>query len=188
MNNSNLLNIWREIGAYLRFADAKNGVLFGLSATLASSYYSYVYIEPGVSWNVLTILGVKDTAAAEFLALSLFCAATLVSAVSVFPALSKHNVRVRIFNRIGKSLKITTSDDSVERSAYFFSDVAAFPTSKAYEEKLRDSSIIAGEISDGEKDIVEQIYVLSNIASSKYIQFVLSTVFLGLAAVIAFFL
>ena len=177
--NSSLLNIWRENGAYLRFGDAKNGVLLGVTSTLLYSFLSHILIMERVGWHTLSCLLERGWPLnLDSIALLCFLLATVLTGASIVPVLTKWSLRVSIVLVIGKFFGFIKPNE-VGGVTYFL-DIAGCSTLEQYKKRL-EVNFDAGEISEGSNlDLIEQIWIVSRIAAYKHIVFVVS----GILAVI----
>lgn len=179
-----LLNVWRENGAYLRFADAKNTAIAALSTTLLVSYYKYVYIIPSVNWNILEIFKFSHADEKHILVLFLLFFSMLISTLSVLPTLSKGSWRTNFFNQLGTSVGVLPSPEGATSIVYFL-DIAAHPNLESYETAL--SSMMGYSMGPEEQAIASQVWSVSRIAAAKYMQNLISIFLLLFGVFLALF-
>ena len=184
--NSSLLNIWRENGAYLRFGDAKNGVLLGVTSTLLYSFSNHVLILERVRWHTLSCLLERGWLFnLDSIALLCFLLATVLTGASIVPVLTKWSLRVSIVLAIGKFFGFIKPNE-VGGVTYFL-DIAGCSTWVQYKKRLEinfDASEISKEVNF---DLIEQIWIISRIAAYKHIVFVVSSIFAVIGVLSALF-
>lgn len=165
--NGTLLNIWREIGAYLRYGDAKCLFLSGLNFSLLISFVKYKLIDESLKWNLLSILMGSNIDTKSWIAIISFFVGFVISALVVMPTLSEKMVRVRIINNIGSCFhcgRVMVSNSAVS----YFSNIAKFENANTYESAVRMAMSLPDELNVAEKDIINQIFIIAQIASSKF--------------------
>ena len=171
--NSALLNIWRENGAYLRFGDAKNGFLSGISATMLYSYLKYILIVDEFSWHSINqILVGSQFRITVYTTILCFFVAAFLSTVSIVPTLSKSSFRTRATLSLASFFSVV--GPAQDRRVVYFLDIAAFDTVDDYRECVRAAIDSADIESTGNQELLEQIWIVARIASSKHFTFLIS--------------
>ncbi|MEM8774975.1 MAG: Pycsar system effector family protein [Pseudomonadota bacterium] len=183
--NSALLNIWRENGAYLRFADAKNGIIASVALTILISYVQYFLISSRTNWfSIPEILAVADVRAVEYIICAALLTAFLLSSLSIVPTLSKNALRTELFVAMARFFSVIRYQE--KQGIVYFLDVAAFPSHEAYRRRLAEC--VHNEDFDdlANRDLVEQIWLVSRIGSAKHFVFLNSAVLVLVALILSF--
>lgn len=165
--NGGLLNIWREIGAYLRYADAKCIFLSGASLGALISFIQYRTIVAGAGWSVLGNVNQSDISVSAWVAIFLFFAAFLSSSLAALPSLSKKLVRVRVFIGIGNFFSSGTGSSSGTGIIYF-RDIAALKSGADFESKVQEAMGTETSFNAAETELCEQIWIVSKISTAKF--------------------
>jgi hypothetical protein len=144
---SELINIWREVGAYNRFAETKNAVFLGLMLTLSG------FLASGHD-NVLAYYLFGGTRAVLFIFIGLASTASILALVPImnFPT---------VF--IGAGTKVTPAKP---RNLYYFYHIAQFDSTELWLAGLQ-LSLSASEETRAQQ-LAEQIWVICKIASRKF--------------------
>lgn len=166
--NSGLLNIWREIGAYLRYGDAKCIFLSGLSFGLLLSFFRFKLIDSSASWEIFGRIAYISISPPEWTALTAFGLAFLIPALAIIPSISGKLLYANILNSIGNYLSTNTSSNK-EKNIIYFLNISAFRTEDSYEEALRSRINIPENFNKADKELISQIWIISRIATSKFI-------------------
>jgi hypothetical protein len=181
--HSGLLNIWRENGAYLRYGDAKCLFLATSCIALFFSFLTYQSISELAPWSVIGALKALSLSMSAYVALFSFSLGALVSLIAVMPSLSANLGRVRLLNVVGRFLhfggKVTSPTDVV-----YFDQVARYPSAEHYEVAL-NSRLEPADWSPADKDLINQIWIVSQIASSKFTAAKISILCLSIGVVAA---
>lgn len=165
--NGGLLNIWREIGAYLRYADAKCIFLSGASLGVLVSYIQYRTIVSSVGWSILGNLAQSDISISAWVAILLFFVAFLSSSLAALPSLSKKLVRVRAFIGIGNFFSSGMGSIS-GTGVIYFRDIATFRSGAVFEAKVKKAMAVETSFSAAETELCEQIWIVSRISTAKF--------------------
>lgn len=183
--NSSLLNIWREIGAYLRYGDAKCIFISSLSFGALFSFLRFRLLDSGLTWDAIGRLMNSDLDAPSLLAISAFLLAFFISTNAVLPSISKSLWRVKFINWIGSYMALRGSRKS-DRDVIFFVDIARHSSALDYEVVLRKSMELENEFNAAEKNLIEQIWIISKIASAKFVAANISIVSILIGSLVAF--
>lgn len=165
--NGGLLNIWREIGAYLRYADAKCIFLSGASLGVLISFIQYRTIVASVGWSVLGSLNQSDISVSAWVAIFLFSTAFLSSSLAALPSLSKKLVRVRVFIGVGNCFSSATGS-SRGTGVIYFRDIARLKSGAEFESKVHKAMAIGTNFNAAEIELCEQIWIVSRITTAKF--------------------
>jgi hypothetical protein len=182
--NSALLNIWRETGSYLRYGDAKALFMLGLSSASFYSLVHFLLLGAPPSWGIFGRLMIAKIGTNGWVCVIFLLLSIIVAAASIIPTLTRGAVRVRIFIGIADLLSSADADTSREGITYF-RDIARFKSSTLYLDDLKKKNVLSCDVSAADEDLVEQIWVVSRIAFSKFIAVNLSILFLTLGVVMA---
>lgn len=184
--DSALLNIWRENGAYLRFGDAKNGFLAGVASTLLYAYLSHILIVDDVGWHTMSrILESDQILASQAVVVVSFFAGAFFTTLSIIPVLTKNSVRINAV--LAVAAFFGTVREPNELGIIFFLDIAGFGTADKYRERIEksfDTNRIDGSLN---ANLIEQIWIVSRIASAKHFVFLASTVLVLFGIILSIF-
>lgn len=184
--NAGLLNMWRENGANLRFGETKNLIVFGVSTALIADFLHRSQPDALPRWSFQAIGSVMIQSPYHALITLALGLSILVSVLSVFPNISGRYLRVRLVLRACRGLRIIRREPNLERTVYFV-DIAAYPAPDGYAAALKSNGVTATDWSRAERDLIEQIWVVSRIATVKFVLFSLSMILTLLAGLVIFF-
>jgi len=183
-----LLNIWREIGAYLRYANSRNLALLTINAsiiTLTTAWLTstdpaniFTFLKPNLLCYIIIML---------FVGLS-----QIVIFISFFPTLNRASLRRSAWISIARAFRLITPKVAPEnRNPFFFGEVSQFESPADYFANLRTyHQDIVGDVGQGptirERDsaiyaCAEQVWVVSNLTATKFAQFAVALTFLWIA-------
>lgn len=170
--HSGLLNIWRENGAYLRYGDAKNLFVLGISMTVAGVAFRH-FSTGEISWPFFGFSASNNICLSDVLALVAILLALFFSTWGFLPSLSKRQQRIATILWIGKKISVIPSTCNRKNAVYFI-DVSLYEDANAYKKALLELYNIESELSGVEQDLIEQIWLVSRISAVKYIAFYVS--------------
>jgi hypothetical protein len=171
--NSSLLNVWRENGAYLRFADSKNALLTGISLALLLTYTNFVLITDSHDWfSLIALWGIASISPLDCVVFGCFLASAFLSGISIVPTLTKSSVRTNLFISLARHFSVIKLKN--QQGTIYFLDVAAYPTAIEYQKRLLNQLREGTVLTSADKDLVAQIWIVSRIASSKHFIFLFS--------------
>lgn len=173
---STLLNIWREFGAYLRYANAQNLALLAINGGL---------------WSLIVGLAKQDTVSIQaflasqpqhhYLIFSAFIGfSQLCLFVSLIPRLSleRYSFKVAACRTLGLISKPKPVD---ERNAFYFLDVADFSTHVEFSAFLQHNGITSrSDCAPAELALCSQIHTVAKICTRKMATFVVALLLSGL--------
>lgn len=171
--HSGLLNIWRENGAYLRYGDAKNVFVLGISMTALGVVFTHLSTNGEITWPFFGFRASDNIGWSEVLTLTAILLAFLFSSWGFLPALSKRQPTITAIFWIGKKIGIIPSTHNLKNVVYFV-DVSAYENATAYQNALLELCNKESEWSCVEQDLIQQIWFVSRISAGKYITFYLS--------------
>ena len=183
--NSGLTNIWREIGAYLRYGDAKCIFLCGLGFSLLFSFARFELAAPSLGWDFLTELKCRSITGPAWVALISFGLSSLCSGLAVIPSLSTGSLRIKVLNALGRVFSFRRAQNS-DSGAIFFWDIAKVSSVDSFKDLIKKNMNLDVELSPAEQELVSQIWVISQIASAKFIAANLAVTSIIIGSIFAF--
>lgn len=183
--DSFLLNVWREVGAYLRYGDAKLLAVIGIATGFLYAQISFLSINDSFALRDVVLLSSVEVGSVHRISVALNTLSCTIGVASFFPTLSKYGYRTQFLLRVGTSFRIIPSRVGPARFVYF-SEIAAFANLNTFRFEIEKHLTQGVELTEKQKQIAEQIYIVSRIAASKYSALYISTVLI--AASFAMFL
>ncbi len=168
-----LVNVWRECGAWLRFAETKNVFLFGLLI----SGGSYLGVDREVS-VVLSSPMQWQAISRRNIALLLFLAALAVLLVSFVPSLSRTAIRRRLTLRGVDFLASNWFQTNLSGSLYF-AEIARYSSWKDFKGALEVR--IGSQYADSNDAVFEQLWNVAQIALYKHVMFCVALTLLAVS-------
>ena len=181
--NGGLLNIWREIGAYLRYADAKCIFLSGVSFGLLFSFCRFHLISQDVGWGILKHLTVVSIPATSWVTIVTFFLAFVFSSAAAVPSLTSKSIRISGLISLGNFF----SKPSAVSNIVYFRDIASLDSGESYQRKYSAESDLKTPLSQSERDLCIQIWIVSRIATAKFFSTNASLAFLLVGLVFSVF-
>ena len=176
------MNIWREVGAYLRYADAKCIFLSGVSFGLLFSFIRFKLVADNVGWDMLSYLSIATIDVTSWMTILAFGGAFLLSSAAAIPSLTD---RSKITSAL-ITLENFFSQNSETSSAIYFRDIAALSSDSAYQEEFLRATCLKEPLNKADKDLCRQIWIISRIAIAKFFATKLSLLLLVIGLVVAF--
>lgn len=166
--HSGLLNVWRENGAYLRYADAKALFVLGISIASLFSFLKHSLISDNSDWSLIKQLWISDLSCWSLVSILFFVLAAGVAASAVIPVISEGMNAVNFFNQLGFYFHTETSPED-DRDFIYFKSIAAAKNSDAYFQKLMSVGVFKDDVEEADRQLVTQIWVISRITFSKFV-------------------
>tara|TARA_E500000318_G_C3545728_1_gene206616 strand:+ start:309 stop:899 length:591 start_codon:yes stop_codon:yes gene_type:complete len=181
-----LLNVLREVGNSVRYGDAKCVVIAGVSFTLLMSYLQFLWGAPGRTWGIMTSRDVSGLDAKDFLIIALLFSSFVLSALALMPSISRKSCRISFVNWINKKL-YQSEAVSENYGIVYFRDISMHKTLEEYGVSLERKFDSGKNLDQVESDLAAQVWIVSRIATMKFIVANFSVYFL-FSAVALFFL
>lgn len=181
--DSFLLNVWREVGAYVRYGDAKLLAVIGLATGFLYAQISYLSINEKFALQDIVLLGSVEVSLAHRVSVALSIFSCAIGLASFFPTLSKYSFRTKFFLRVGTSFKIIPAREGSAKSVYF-AEIATYANLDAFQRELKEQFVQEEKFTDRQIQISDQIIILSRIAASKYTAIYLLTGLLILSTIV----
>ena len=181
-----LLNVLREVGNSVRYGDAKCVVIAGVSFTLLMSYLQFLWGAPGRTWGIMTSRDVSGLDAKDFLIIALLFSSFVLSALALMPSISRKSCRISFVNWINKKL-YQSEAVSGNYGIVYFRDISMHKTLEEYGVSLERKFDSGKNLDQVESDLAAQVWIVSRIATMKFIVANFSVYFL-FSAVALFFL
>lgn len=166
--NGALLNIWRETGAYLRYADTKCVLFAGLSAGLLFSLWKWEWKLENPPWGVISGMSLAEVGWAAWVSAGALVAAFLLTTSALLPALSQRAIQLGVLRQIGTLIGWDSAKRRA-RSIVYFADIASFDSAESYEKRYREIFDLGGESEEGDRMLIEQIWVIARITQAKFV-------------------
>ena len=182
-----LLNVLREVGNSVRYGDAKCVVIAGVSFTLLMSYLQYLWGAPGKTWGIMASHDVSRLDGADFLIIALLFSSFVLAALALIPSLSRKSHRISFVNFLNKKLyrNQTIPEDY---GIVYFRDIAMHETLEEYGASLERKFGTGKGLDPVEADLSAQVWIVSRIATAKFILANFSVYFLFSAVALFFVL
>ena len=181
-----LLNVLREVGNSVRYGDAKCVVIAGVSFTLLMSYLQFLWGAPGRTWGIMASRDVSGLDAKDFLIIALLFSSFVLSALALMPSISRKSCRISFVNWINKKL-YQSEAVSENYGIVYFRDISMHKTLEEYGVSLERKFDSGKNLDQVESDLAAQVWIVSRIATMKFIVANFSVYFL-FSAVALFFL
>ena len=181
-----LLNVLREVGNSVRYGDAKCVVIAGVSFTLLMSYLQFLWGAPGRTWGIMASRDVSGLDAKDFLIIALLFSSFVLSALALMPSISRKSCRISFVNWINKKL-YQSEAVSENYGIVYFRDISMHKTLEEYGISLERKFDSGKNLDQVESDLAAQVWIVSRIATMKFIVANFSVYFL-FSAVALFFL
>ncbi|MEO9900695.1 MULTISPECIES: Pycsar system effector family protein [Alphaproteobacteria] len=182
-----LLSELREVGNSVRYGDAKCVVIAGASFTLLISYFRYLFGEQGNTWEIVASQEFGNLPIQDTLIVSLLTASFMLSSLALIPSVSKRSLRISSVNWINRMFR----RDGVGPGEYgivYFRDIAMHHSVEAYGRSLTRKFEVENSLDDVESDLATQIWIVSRIATTKFLIASFSIYFLFIAVSLFFFM
>lgn len=181
-----LLNVLREVGNSVRYGDAKCVVIAGVSFTLLMSYLQFLWGAPGRTWGIMASRDFSGLDAKDFLIIALLFSSFVLSTLALMPSISRKSCRISFVNWINKKLY---QSEAVSESygIVYFRDISMHKTLEEYGISLEKKFDSGKNLDQVESDLAAQVWIVSRIATMKFIVANFSVYFL-FSAVALFFL
>lgn len=163
-----LLNILREVGNSVRYGDAKCVVIAGVSFALLVSYLQYLLAEPGKTWEIMLSHDLTDLGRKDLFIISLLFVSFVLSSLAFIPSTSKKSYRIRFINSINKILRQDEGSPG-NYGVVYFRDIAMHDTFEEYGASLEEKFDSGRDLDQVEFDLVTQVWIVSRIATAKFI-------------------
>ena len=180
-----LLNVLREVGNSVRYGDAKCVVIAGVSFTLLMSYLQFLWGAPGKTWGIMASNDVSRLGGKDFLIIVLLFSSFVLSALALIPSISRKSYRISFVNLINKKL-YRNEAVSEGYGIVYFRDIAMHESLEEYGASLERKFDTGKGLDQVEADLSAQVWIVSRIATAKFIVANFSVYFL-LSAVALFF-
>ena len=180
--NGALLNVWREIGAYLRYADAKCIFLSGISFGLLFSFIRFKLVADNVGWDMFSHLSIAKIDVMSWMTILMFGGAFLLCSAAAIPSLTDRPKIVSVLITLGNYFSRNTET----LNTIYFRDIAAFSNDIAYQEEFLRTTCLKKPLNKAEKALCRQIWIISRIAMAKFFATNLSLFLLFIGLVVAF--
>lgn len=180
-----LLNVLREVGNSVRYGDAKCVVIAGVSFTLLMSYLQFLWGAPGKTWGIMVASDVSGVAGKDFLIIGLLSFSFVLSALALIPSISRSSCRINFLNWVNKILyqsKVTAKINGI----VYFRDISMYKSLEEYGVSLEKKFDSGAGLDPVEADLCAQVWIVSRIATAKFIVANFSVYFL-FSAVVLFF-
>jgi hypothetical protein len=161
-----LLNVWREMGALVRFAEAKNTFLTALLIAYLSVAHSKEWAAGHDNYVFLILFGGNQRIFLPFIAIS-----AVLSAISILPVTSSRFV----------FLKYRRQRSDRPPNPYYFRDIAAADSAAIWLQSVQ--AVPQADQSRAER-LAEEIVIIARLAVRKFALFRIAVMigFLGWAA------
>ncbi|WP_193172784.1 hypothetical protein [Nisaea nitritireducens] len=180
-----LLNVLREVGNSVRYGDAKCVVIAGVSFTLLMSYFRFLWDAPGKTWGIMASIDVSGLDGKDTLIIALLFSSFVLSALALIPSTSRKSYRISFLNWVNKKL-YQSEAISKSNGIVYFRDIAMYETLEEYGVSLESKFESGKGLDQVECDLSAQVWVVSRIATAKFIVANFSVYFL-FSAVALFF-
>lgn len=181
-----LLNVLREVGNSVRYGDAKCVVIAGVSFTLLMSYLQFLWGAPGKTWGIMSSGDVSGLSGKDFLIIVLLFSSFILSALALIPSTSRKSYRISLLNWINK--KLYQSEAISNDGIVYFRDIAMYETLEEYGASLKERFDSGSGLDKVESDLSAQVWIVSRIATAKFIVANFSVYFLFSAVALFFVL
>lgn len=181
-----LLNVLREVGNSVRYGDAKCVVIAGVSFTLLMSYLQFLWGAPGRTWGIMASRDFSGLDAKDFLIIALLFSSFVLSALALMPSISRKSCRISFVNWINKKL-YQSEAVSENYGIVYFRDISMHKALEEYGVSLERKFDSGKKLDQVESDLAAQVWIVSRIATMKFIVANFSVYFL-FSAVALFFL
>lgn len=161
-----MINIWREVGAYLRYGDAKCLFFCGVSFSLLFSFLRFVLLDGNLSWEVIDRLLYSGADMLDWVAIISLSISFLFTVFAVKPSLSGRLLRVDVINGISEFF---CRHELESGAVIYFRDISRYESSSAYGDALRVSMKREPPLTVAEEHLVKQIWIVSRIANAKFV-------------------
>jgi hypothetical protein len=183
-----LLNVWREFGAYLRYANSRNLALLTINASIITLITAW--ITSTTPDNTFAFL--RPTLFCYMVIMIFLGSSQIVIFISFFPALNRARPRRSAWISVARVFRlITPTVPAQNRSPFFFGEVSQFESPADYFSNLRTyhQDIVEGigqQPTARERELAiykctEQIWILSKLTATKFAQFAIALTFLWIA-------
>tara|TARA_E500000305_G_scaffold46859_1_gene36568 strand:+ start:65 stop:655 length:591 start_codon:yes stop_codon:yes gene_type:complete len=163
-----LLNVLREVGSSVRYGDAKCVVIAGVSFTLLMSYLQFLWGAPGRTWGIMASRDVSGLDAKDFLIIALLFSSFVLSALALMPSISRKSCRISFVNWINKKL-YQSEAVSENYGIVYFRDISMHKTLEEYGVSLERKFDSGKNLDQVESDLAAQVWIVSRIATMKFI-------------------
>ena len=163
-----LLNVLREVGNSVRYGDAKCVVIAGVSFTLLMSYLQFLWGAPGRTWGIMASRDVSGLDAKDFLIIALLFSSFVLSALALMPSISRKSCRISFVNWINKKL-YQSEAISENYGIVYFRDISMHKTLEEYGISLERKFDSGKNLDQVESDLAAQVWIVSRIATMKFI-------------------
>ena len=163
-----LLNVLREVGNSVRYGDAKCVVIAGVSFTLLMSYLQFLWGAPGRTWGIMASRDVSGLDAKDFLIIALLFSSFVLSALALMPSISRKSCRISFVNWINKKL-YQSEAISENYGIVYFRDISMHKTLEEYGVSLERKFDSGKNLDQVESDLAAQVWIVSRIATMKFI-------------------
>tara|TARA_E500000318_G_scaffold85341_3_gene81348 strand:+ start:2327 stop:2917 length:591 start_codon:yes stop_codon:yes gene_type:complete len=182
-----LLNVLREAGNSVHYGDAKCVVIAGVSFTLLMSYLQFLWGAPGKTWGIMASVDVSGLGGKDFLIIVLLFSSFVLSALALIPSISRKSHRISFVNWINKKLY---QNEAISESygIVYFRDIAMHETLEEYGASLERKFDSGKGLDQVESDLSAQVWIVSRIATAKFIIANFSVYFLFSAVALFFVL
>ena len=149
-----LLNVWREMGALVRFAEAKNTFLTALLITYLSVAHSKEWAAGHDNYVFLILFGGNQRVFLPFIAVS-----TVLSAISILPVTSTGFVFLKYRRR---------RPPDRPPNPYYFRDIAAVDSAAGW---LQSVQAVPPADQHRAEQLAEEIVIIARLAVRKFALF-----------------
>lgn len=181
MNNS-VINLWRENGSYLRFGDAKLFFLISFLTAELLLFVDHVQLTDHINFRTLRNIANLHEIGTSSVPIYMCLVAIFIAVFGIIPSISKRLIRVNMLICFGIFIRQIPQKPNNMQNIYFV-DIASYPTVANYVNAVQAQFFGSAKATSADIVLIEQIWIISRIASSKYISFNIS-LYMGLAAII----
>lgn len=163
-----LSSLLREVGNSVRYGDAKCVVIAGVSFTLLMSYVQYLLAEPGKTWGIILSHDLSDLGGKDLFIVFLLFVSFVLSSLAFIPSISTRSHRIGFINWINKILRQGEGSPG-NYSVVYFRDIAMHDTFEEYGASLEEKFDSGCDLDRVEFDLATQVWMVSRIATAKFV-------------------
>jgi hypothetical protein len=179
-----LINIWREVSSYLRYANSRNLALITINASLLTLLTAA--ISTTAENAVLAVI--RPTLTYYEIVCSFIATSQLILLVSFAPTLNRLRPTSSVWTSLCRSLRLLgPTIPAQQRNPFYFFEIDQFNSASEYISHLTANySELTGSDQQSPASIAcsQQIWTISRISTTKFAQFSLALTLLTVAAAI----
>ena len=163
-----LLNVFREVGNSVRYGDAKCVVIAGVSFTLLLSYLQFLLGGQRETWGIVSSDNFPVLVEKDFLIIALLFSSFILSALALIPSISRKSCRISFLNWVNTKM-YQSEEVSKNQGIVYFRDIAMYKTLEEYGLSLERKFDSGKPLDQVEADLSAQVWIVSRIATAKFI-------------------